>query len=113
MPAVVTFLSDYGHDDDFVGVCHGVIAKIAPEARVIDVTHGIAPQDVLQGATVLANAMPYLPAGIHVAVVDPGVGSDRRALAIRTTDGRVLIGPDNGLLTLAADALGIDDVREL
>ena len=111
--AVITLLTDFGLADDFVGVCHGVIARIAPDARVIDVTHGIAPQDVRQGATVLANALPYLPPGVHVAVVDPGVGSKRRAVAVRTSDARVLVGPDNGLLTLAADASGVDAVREL
>jgi S-adenosylmethionine hydrolase len=86
-----------------------VIARIAPEARVIDVTHGIPPQHVLQGAVVLANAVPYLPVGVHLAVVDPGVGSERRALAIRTREGRVFVGPDNGLLTVAAP---VDEVLE-
>jgi S-adenosyl-L-methionine hydrolase (adenosine-forming) len=109
----ITFLTDFGLQDDFVGVCHGVIAQVAPEARVIDVTHGIAPQAVLQGAVVLANAVPYLPAGVHLAVVDPGVGGDRRAVAIRTRDGRVFVGPDNGLLVIAADAVGIDAAHEL
>ncbi|HEV2059027.1 MAG TPA: SAM-dependent chlorinase/fluorinase, partial [Solirubrobacteraceae bacterium] len=71
---VVTFLSDYGLDDDFVGVCHGVIARIAPGVRVVDVTHGIERHDVRAGALVLRRALPYLPAGVHVAVVDPGVG---------------------------------------
>jgi hypothetical protein len=109
----ITFLTDFGLEDDFVGVCHGVIARIAPEARVIDVTHGIAPQAVLQGAVALANAVPYLPVGVHLAVVDPGVGGDRRAVAIRTRDGRAFVGPDNGLLLLAADAAGIDAAHEL
>jgi hypothetical protein len=106
-------LTDFGLQDDFVGVCHGVIAQIAPEARVIDVTHGIAPQAVLQGAVVLANAVPYLPVGVHLAVVDPGVGGKRRAVAIRTRDGRAFVGPDNGLLVIAADACGIDAAHEL
>jgi S-adenosylmethionine hydrolase len=109
----VTLLTDFGLQDDFVGVCHGVIAQIAPEARVIDVTHGIAPQAVLQGAVVLSNAAPYLPVGAHVAVVDPGVGGDRRAIAIRTRDGRTFVGPDNGLLLPAAEAAGIDAAHEL
>jgi hypothetical protein len=111
--AYVTFFTDFGLQDDFVGVCHGVIARIAPEARVIDVTHGIAPQAVLQGAVVLANAVPYLPVGIHLAVVDPGVGGHRRAVAIRTRDGRTFVGPDNGLLMRAADALGVAAAHEL
>jgi S-adenosylmethionine hydrolase len=111
--SVVTFLTDFGLQDDFVGTCHGVIARIAPEARVIDLTHGIPPQAVLQGALVLANATPYLPVGVHLAVVDPDVGGNRRAVAIRTTDGRLFVGPDNGLLLLAADAIGIEAAHEL
>jgi S-adenosylmethionine hydrolase len=109
----ITFLTDFGLQDDFVGVCHGVMARIAPDARVIDVTHGIAAQDVLQGGLVLANVLPYLPVAVHLAVVDPGVGGERRAIAIATTDGRTFVGPDNGLLTVAADACGIDAVHEL
>ncbi|HEX2506141.1 MAG TPA: SAM-dependent chlorinase/fluorinase [Gaiellaceae bacterium] len=80
--------------------------RIAPDAVVIDITHGIAPQAVLQGALVLADTLPYFAPAIHVAVVDPRVGSDRRALAIRTGDGRTLVGPDNGLLLVAADKVG-------
>lgn len=110
---VVCFLSDFGLQDDFVGSCHGVIARIAPEARVIDVTHGIPAQAVLQGALVLANTLPYMPAGVHLAVVDPGVGGIRRPLAIRDRDGRLFVGPDNGLLLPAAERAGIDDVREI
>jgi S-adenosylmethionine hydrolase len=71
---VICFLTDFGLQDDFVGTCHGVIARIAPEARVIDVTHGIPPTAVLQGALVLSSTLPYMPAGVHLAVVDPGVG---------------------------------------
>jgi S-adenosylmethionine hydrolase len=67
----VTFLSDFGLQDDFVGTCHGVIARIAPEVRVIDITHGIPPQQLLQGALVHANTLPYMPEGVHLAVVDP------------------------------------------
>ena len=109
----VTFLTDFGLQDDFVGTCHGVIARIAPDARVIDVTHGIPPQAVLQGALVLANTTPYLPVGVHLAVVDPGVGSERRAVAVRTADGRTFVGPDNGLLMLAADGAGVVAAHEL
>jgi S-adenosylmethionine hydrolase len=107
----VSFLSDYGLEDAFVGVCHGVIARLCPEARVIDVTHGIPRHDVLTGAITLRNAIPFLPAGIHLAVVDPTVGASgsnaRRAVALRCeTERRVLVGPDNGLLSLAAERLG-------
>jgi len=103
---VITFLSDFGLRDDFVGTCHGVIAGIAPDATIIDITHGIEPQAVLQGALVLANTIPYMPEGVHLAVVDPGVGSDRRALAVRDAAGRIYVGPDNGLLWPAIEQLG-------
>jgi S-adenosyl-L-methionine hydrolase (adenosine-forming) len=113
MTATITFLSDFGLQDDFVGVCHGVIARIAPDARVIDLTHGISPRAVQQGAIVLRNALPYVPVGVHLAVVDPGVGGARRAIAVRTRDGRTFVGPDNGLLMLAADSHGVDVAHEL
>ena len=89
----VTFLSDFGLQDDFVGTCHGVIKQIAPEAQIIDVTHGIPPQQVLQGALVLASTLPYMPVGVHLAVVDPGVGSSRRPVALRDRGGRYLRRP--------------------
>ena len=110
---MITFVTDFGLQDDFVGTCHGVIARIAPDARVIDVTHGIAPQAVLQGALVLRNTVGYLPVGVHLAVVDPDVGGDRQAIAVRTRDGRTFVGPDNGLLLLAADDLGVEAAHEL
>jgi S-adenosyl-L-methionine hydrolase (adenosine-forming) len=103
---VITFLTDYGVTDDFVGVCHGVIATACPEARVIDLTHGVPRGNVRAGALVLRGALPYLPVGVHLAVVDPGVGTRRRAVAMRTTDGRVFVGPDNGLLSLALSTAG-------
>jgi S-adenosylmethionine hydrolase len=110
----VTFLSDFGLQDDFVGTCHGVIKRIAPDAKVIDITHGIEPQAILQGALVLANTLPYMPDGVHLAVVDPRVGGDRRGLALRDTTGRLYVGPDNGLLVPAAEKLGgIADAWEL
>jgi S-adenosylmethionine hydrolase len=102
----ITFLSDFGLRDDFVGTCHGVIKRIAPDAQIIDITHGIEPQAVLQGALVLASTLPYMPAGTHLAVVDPGVGGTRRAVVLRDADGRLHVGPDNGLLVLAAEKLG-------
>ena len=102
----VTFLTDFGLQDDFVGTCHGVIKRIAPESDVIDITHGVRPGRVLQGALVLANALPYMPAGVHLAVVDPGVGGQRRPLALRDGEGRLYVGPDNGLLLPAADRFG-------
>jgi S-adenosylmethionine hydrolase len=105
-PRPITFLSDYGYEDEFAGVCRAVIAQIVPGAPVIDLTHGIARQDVRQGAIALANAVPSCPPGVHLAVVDPGVGSDRRAVAVETDEDRFLVGPDNGLLSRAIDRLG-------
>ena len=105
-PPVVTFLSDYGLSDDFVGVCHGVVASLCPSARVIDLTHGVPRGDVRAGALVLSGALRYLPVGVHLAVVDPGVGGERRAVALRLGDGRVLVGPDNGLLSLCFEVGG-------
>jgi S-adenosylmethionine hydrolase len=110
---VVTFLSDFGLQDDFVGTCHGVIKRIAAEAEIIDITHGIPRMQILQGALVLANTMPYMPVGVHLAVVDPGVGSQRRALALRDQEGRLYVGPDNGLLIPAAERAGIAAAYEL
>jgi len=103
---VITFLSDYGLSDVFVGVCHAVIAGICPEARVIDLTHGVPRGDALAGALMLRAAVRYAPVGVHLAVVDPGVGSERPALAVRTVDGRRFVGPDNGLLSLCFSAGG-------
>jgi S-adenosyl-L-methionine hydrolase (adenosine-forming) len=102
----ITFLTDFGLEDDFVGTCHGVIKRIAPDAQLIDITHGIRPGRILQGALALANALQYMPAGVHLAIVDPGVGSSRRPLALRDAEGRLYVGPDNGLLLPAADRFG-------
>jgi S-adenosyl-L-methionine hydrolase (adenosine-forming) len=115
VPPTISFLSDYGREDDFVGVCHGVMARIAPEARVIDVTHGIPRHNVRAGALVLRNALPYMPAGVHLAIVDPEVGAERRAVAIRCREeDRILVGPDNGLLSLAWERCeGVDLVVDI
>jgi S-adenosyl-L-methionine hydrolase (adenosine-forming) len=101
----ISLTTDYGLSDGFVAACHGVIARLAPAVRVIDVTHLVAPGDVSRGAAVLAQTVPHLPPAVHVAVVDPGVGTARRGVAIQTPGG-VLVGPDNGLLPWAADVLG-------
>ncbi len=108
---VITFLSDYGLGNEFVGVCHAVIARRCPAARVIDLTHAIPRHDVHTGAIVLRGTLPYLPDAIILAVVDPGVGTTgargRRAVALRTVeDGRLLVGPDNGLLMPVCERLG-------
>ena len=110
LPPVITFLSDYGQLDEFVGVCHGVMARRCPSARVIDLTHSIPRHDVRAGAIVLRSALPFLPAGVHLAVVDPGVSAvgrhARRAVAMRTVEqDHLLVGPDNGLLMPAAERL--------
>jgi hypothetical protein len=110
----ITFLTDFGLQDDFVGTCHGVMKRIAPDVEIIDITHGIAPQAVLQGALTLANTLPFMPEGVHLAVVDPGVGGVRRALALRDASGRLHVGPDNGLLIPAAEKMGgIAEAHEL
>jgi hypothetical protein len=110
----ITFLTDFGLSDDFVGTCHGVMKRIAPDVQIIDITHGISPQRVLQGALTLANTLPFMPVGVHLAVVDPGVGGARRALALRDGEGRLHVGPDNGLLIPAAEKLGgIAEAHEL
>jgi S-adenosylmethionine hydrolase len=104
---ILTLLTDYGLGDEFVGVCHAVARGILPtEVPIVDVSHGVPRHDVRHGALTLRNALPYLPAGVHVAVVDPQVGTERRALAVRCDDGRVLVGPDNGLLSLAWERAG-------
>ncbi len=104
---LVTLLTDYGVEDDFVGVCHLVIAGIAPEARIIDIAHGIPRHDVRTGALVLRRTLPFAPAGVHIAVVDPEVGGRRRAIALRTAEeDRILVGPDNGVLLPAAERFG-------
>ncbi len=107
MTRPIVFCTDYGLADEFVGVCHGVMARIAPDSRVIDLTHAIARQDVMRGALTLGRATTYMPENaVYVAVVDPGVGTERRAIAVRAASGALLVGPDNGLLSLAWASLG-------
>ena len=105
-PKFITFLSDFGLADDFVGTCHGVIKKITPDAEIIDITHGVRRHDIMQGAVILCNSLPYFPKSVILAVVDPGVGGHRKPVALRTGDGALMVGPDNGLLSLAANELG-------
>ncbi len=103
----LTFLSDYGLEDVFLGVCKGVIARTAPQVRVLDVLHLVTPQDVEQGAAVLASAVPYLPApAVHLALVDPFRAPPARGVAVRTADGSVFVSPDNGLTSLAWEVTG-------
>ena len=105
--STVSFLSDYGNKDEFVGVVKSVIRSIANEVSIIDITHGIKPHDIRAGSLALARASQYLLPGIVLAVVDPGVGGERRAVAIEINNGEyVFVGPDNGLLALAIAMLG-------
>lgn len=101
----ISFTTDYGLDDPFVGICHGVIGRIAQDVRIIDLTHTVPPGEVRHGAFTLAQAVGYLPPAVHLAVVDPGVGTTRRAVAVVARDS-LLVGPDNGLLLPAATELG-------
>jgi S-adenosyl-L-methionine hydrolase (adenosine-forming) len=111
---IVAFLSDYGLEDEFVGVCHGVMLKIAPDLTIVDLHHNILRQDIRHGAVVLEQSVGYMPDAIHLAVVDPSVGSGRRAVAVRASSGAILVGPDNGLLLPAAQRLGgVDSAYEL
>ena len=103
---IVTFLSDYGLEDEFVGVCHGVMLKIAPHLRILDIHHNILRQHVRHGAIVLQQSMPFMPDSVHLAVVDPGVGTGRKAIAVESSWGEVFVGPDNGLLVPAVESSG-------
>lgn len=105
MSPPISFLSDFGLDDEFVGVVHGVLATMAPDSRVIDVTHAISRGDVRAGALALTRSIQYLPHGVILAVVDPGVGTERRAIAAETRAG-YFVGPDNGLLSPAVAMVG-------
>ncbi len=104
--ALVSLLSDFGDRDPWAAICRGVILGIAPGARLLDISHSVAKYAVREGAYLLWCALPYLPIGIHVGVVDPGVGTARRPIGLRVARGDVLIGPDNGLLRPAAERLG-------
>ncbi|MDQ3963546.1 MAG: SAM-dependent chlorinase/fluorinase [Actinomycetota bacterium] len=103
---IATFVSDYGLEDEFVGVCHGVMLRIAPHLRVVDVHHNVLRQDIRHGAVVLQQSVRFLPDSVHLAVVDPSVGADRRAVVIETAWGEIFVGPDNGLLLPAAEITG-------
>src|SRR5512141_3219471 len=101
---VLTLTTDFGLRSGFVGILKGVIYGIAPEVRIVDISHGIAPQNIQEGAFTLARAVPFFPAGtVHVYVVDPGVGTPRRPLAARLGD-QYFVGPDNGMLTPLLEA---------
>lgn len=105
MDNLITFTSDFGTSEEWVGVVKGVILSINPQARILDISHDIPPFDIGKGAFVLAAALPQLPVGVHLAVVDPGVGTRRLAVALSCGRGDFLVGPDNGLLVPAAERL--------
>jgi S-adenosyl-L-methionine hydrolase (adenosine-forming) len=109
MPATgraIVFLSDFGYRNEWVGICHAVMNRIAPASPIVDLSHGVPPLDVRGGAVLLVDSLPYLsPDAILLAIVDPSVGRDRD-IALESNDGRVIVGPDNGLLAPAAAALG-------
>ena len=109
MPATgrtIVFLSDFGYRNEWVGICHAVMNRIAPGSPIVDLSHGVPPLDVRNGALLLVDSLPYLATdAILLAIVDPSVGRDRD-LALETEDGRLVVGPDNGLLAPAAGALG-------
>jgi S-adenosylmethionine hydrolase len=109
MSVPISILTDFGYDDEFVGVVHGVIARIAPSVRVLDITHGIGRGDIHGGAMALTRAVQFMPEGVFLAVVDPGVGTERRAIAARTPVG-YFVGPDNGVLAPAVAMVGGADL---
>ena len=112
MRPVITFTSDFGPSAP--AVCRAVMFRFCPDANIIDISHQVPRYSIGEGAGTLVFALPYMPVGVHVAVVDPGVGTDRLALGLRTARGDILIGPDNGLLVAAGDALGgIVEARSL
>ena len=102
----LTFLSDYGLEDEFVGVCQGVILRIDPHVKIIHIHHNILRQSIRHGAIVLEQSIRFMPESVHLAVVDPGVGSERRAIVIESGWGEIFVGPDNGLLIPAAEQCG-------
>lgn len=113
-PTTILFLSDFGQKDGAVAVCKGVMLGIAPAARIMDLSHDVPAYDVAHAAEVLEQAVPFYPPGtITVAVVDPGVGGERKSIAVRTKKGRLLVGPDNGIFTLVLDTDGLERAVEL
>ncbi len=112
--APLLFMTDFGTTDDSVAICKGVMLGIAPDLRVVDITHEGTPFSILGGARFLAGASPYYPAGsVFVAVVDPGVGSARKPIVVKTKKGQYFVLPDNGLITLVADRDGVETAREI
>src|SRR5271165_4248480 len=113
-PPTVVFMTDFGTVDDSVNICKGVMYSIAPELRIVDLTHQVTPYSILDGARFLYGASPYFPAGtVFVVVIDPTVGSTRKAIVAKSKRGQYFVLPDNGLLTLVEQRDGIDGVHEV
>jgi S-adenosyl-L-methionine hydrolase (adenosine-forming) len=113
IPTIV-FMTDFGTVDDSVAICRGVMYSIAPDARIVDLTHQVTPFSILDGARFLYGATPYYPAGtVFVVVVDPTVGSTRKAVVVKSKHGQYFVLPDNGLMTLVQDRDGIESAREI
>ncbi|SDP93964.1 hypothetical protein SAMN04487905_11566 [Actinopolyspora xinjiangensis] len=102
----ISFTTDYGTADGFVAACKGVLARRAPGAAVLDISHDIPPQAITAASAVLTQTVPYLPTAVHLVVIDPGVGTARRGIVVETASGGVLVGPDNGVLPAPAERLG-------
>jgi len=113
-PPTVVFMTDFGVVDDSVALCKGVMYEITPNLRIVDLTHQVNPFSIADGARFLFGATPYFPAGtVFVAVVDPGVGSSRKAVVVKSKRGQYFVLPDNGLMTMVEDRDGIEGVREI
>jgi S-adenosylmethionine hydrolase len=113
-PPTIVFMTDFGVVDDSVAICRGVMYGIMPEVRIVDLTHQVTPFSIVDGARFLYGATPYYPAGtVFVVVIDPGVGSTRKAIVARSKRGQYFVLPDNGLLTLVEQTDGIEAVREI
>jgi S-adenosylmethionine hydrolase len=113
-PPTVVFMSDFGVVDDSVALCKGVMYTIAPDLRIVDLTHEVTPFSILDGARFLYGSTPYFPAGtVFVVVIDPGVGSTRKAVVVKSKRGQYFVLPDNGLMTLVQDRDGIESAREI
>src|ERR1700683_5069352 len=113
-PQTIVFMTDFGVVDDSVSICRGVMYSIMPDVRIVDLTHQVTPISILDGARFLYGATPYYPAGtVFVVVIDPTVGSTRKAIVARSKRGQFFVLPDNGLLTLVEQRDGIEAVREI
>src|SRR5689334_20445648 len=113
-PPTIVFMTDFGVVDDSVAICRGVMYGIMPDVRIVDLTHEVTPFSILDGARFLYGATPYYPAGtVFVVVVDPGVGSTRKAIVAKSKRGQYFVLPDNGLMTLVQDRDGIEGAREI